>query len=186
VNLADAPAQLITPRVRLEASRPEYAEQFAAAMQASTADLTFVSGWREAVAVNVARASLVRSMELADQDVVRHAFERSTGRYIGRLDLHSWHDSAPRCELGYLADSRMTGQGLMHEAATAMLDLAWSLGAHRVQALCDSRNTRAIRFAERLGFGREGVLRSYERDEEGQLYDEVVLAILRSDIPMGP
>ena len=99
MNLADAQAQLITPRVRLEASRPEYAEQFAAAMQASTADLTFVSGWREAVAVNVARASLVRSMELADQDVVRHAFERSTGRYIGRLDLHSWHDSAPRCEL---------------------------------------------------------------------------------------
>ena len=80
----------------------------------------------------------------------------------------------------------MTGHGLMHEAATAMLDLAWSLGAHRVQALCDSRNTRAIRFAERLGFRREGALRGYERDDQGQLHDEVVLAILQSDIPIDP
>ena len=186
MNLSLAPEVVLTPRVRLEVSRPEFAEAFADAMRASSDDLGFVAGWREAVDVGLARASLVRSIELAEQDVVRHAFERSTHRYVGRLDLHSWDDGAPRCELGYLADSRMTGHGLMREAAQAMLQIAWSLGAQRVQAMCDSRNVRAIRFAERLGFQREGVLRDYDRDEEGELYDEVVLAIVPSDNAMDP
>jgi RimJ/RimL family protein N-acetyltransferase len=181
VNLSLAPEVVLTPRVRLEVSRPEFAEAFADAMRASSDDLRFVPRWREAVDVGLARASLVRSIELAEQDVVRHAFERSTGRYVGRLDLHSWDDGAPRCELGYLADSRMTGRGLMHEAALAMLDIAWSLGARRVEAMCDSRNLRSITFAERLGLQREGVLRHYDRDEAGELYDELILAIVRSD-----
>ncbi|MFZ0323127.1 MAG: GNAT family protein [Actinomycetes bacterium] len=186
MNLIDVPNEIVTDRLSLLVSSPDFADAFAEAMLASYDDLRFVAGWRKAVSEEVARESLLRSIELADQDVVRHAFERSSGRYVGRLDLHSWDSGAPRCELGYVADSRMTGRGLMHEAAGAMLDVAWSLGARRVQALCDSRNIRSIRFAERLGFRLEGVLRSFDRDDEGQLYDEVVLAIVRPDTSMDP
>jgi RimJ/RimL family protein N-acetyltransferase len=179
MNLRRAPETVLTPRLELRVSDPAFAPQFADALAASRDDLFFVPGWLRAVDVEVATASLRRSVELADVDVVRHAFERDTGRYVARLDLHSWDDEAPRCELGYVADSRLTGRGLVTEAALAMLDIAWELGAQRVQAMCDPRNEPSIRLAERVGMQHEGVLRWWERDASGELVDQVVLAALR-------
>lgn len=181
VDLRLAPAVVQTARLVLRESDPSFAPAFAEAIEASAAELGFVAGWRAARDVTVAERSLQRSLELADVDVVRHAFEQSTGSYVGRFDLHSWHDQAPRCELGYLLDSRLSGAGLATEAAGAMLDVAWVLGAARVQAMCDVRNVRAVRLAERIGMVREGILRSYERDSDGRLCDQVVLAVVRPD-----
>jgi RimJ/RimL family protein N-acetyltransferase len=183
VNLRDAPSVLRTGRLDLVTSDPAFAPAFADAMRASHDTLGFVAWWREAADEAVAARSLARSLELADEDIVRHAFERSTGAYVARLDLHSWDDEAPRCELGYVADARMSGRGLTREAALAMLDLAWSLGAQRVQAMCDPRNVRSVRFAEGIGMEREGVLRRYERDSDGELCDQLVLSVLRPDQP---
>lgn len=179
VNLRDAPATLHTERLDIVTSDPAFAPAFADAMRASYDTLGFVAWWREATDEQVAARTLARSVELADEDVVRHAFERSTGAYVARLDLHSWDVEAPRCELGYMADVRVSGRGLTREAALAMLDLAWTLGAQRVQAMCDPRNVRSVRFAEGIGMQREGVLRRYERDSAGELCDQVVLAALR-------
>lgn len=181
LNLRAAPAVVRTPRLDLVTSDPAFAPAFAEAMRASHDSLRFVSWWREAADEQVAARSLARSVELADEDVVRHAFERATGAYVARLDLHSWDAEAPRCELGYLADSRLSGRGLTREAALAIVELAWSLGAQRVQAMCDPRNVRSVRFAEGIGMVREGVLRRYERDSDGQLCDQLVLAVLRPD-----
>ena len=65
----------------------------------------------------------------------------------------------------------------MREAVLACVDLAFSLGAARVQALSEATNTRALHFAEHgLGFMREGLLRHYERDAQGRLGDQVLFA----------
>jgi RimJ/RimL family protein N-acetyltransferase len=175
-SLRTFPATVEADRVVLVESDPAFAAAFAAAMRASYDSLEFVSDWRAAVDVDVAARSLAVSRERSDQEVVRHAFLRDTGAYVARIDLSGWDFATPRCELGYLGDSRVAGQGLVREAALAMLDVAWSLGVERVQALVDGRNHRAVRFATGLGMTREGVLRHYERDDDGALCDQVVFA----------
>jgi RimJ/RimL family protein N-acetyltransferase len=93
------------------------------------------------------------------------------------VDLHSWDFATPRCEVGYVGDVRTAGRGLMREAVLACVDLAFQLGAARVQALSEAGNQRALHFAEHaLGFVREGVLRNYERDAQGKLGSQVLFA----------
>jgi len=176
----DVPAVIETEHLRLLESDPAFAPQLAAAMQASTADLAFASDWREAADPAVAERALMKSLELADVDVVRHAFLRETGEYVSRLDLHGWDTDTPRCEIGYIANSLMTGRGLVTEGCLAMMAAARRMGVVRVQAMCDPRNRAGIRMAERLGMQREGVLRSYERDDAGVLTDLVVLSVVWS------
>jgi RimJ/RimL family protein N-acetyltransferase len=62
-----------------------------------------------------------------------------------------------------------------------VLKLGFSLGVNRIEASCDTRNLRAIRFAEQLGMRREGVLRSHSRDPQRVLSDDVLLSMLRDD-----
>lgn len=99
---------------------------------------------------------------------------------MARLDLHSWDVDTPRCEIGYIANSLMTGRGLVTEGCVAMIEAARQMGVVRVQAMCDPRNKAGIRMAERLGMQIEGVLRAYERDDAGLLTDLVVLSVVWS------
>jgi RimJ/RimL family protein N-acetyltransferase len=113
----------------------------------------------------------------AGEYLVFYAWAQPGDHYVGRVDLHSWDFEAPRCEVGYVGDTRYSGQGLMREAVLACVQLAFDLGVARVQALSEADNTRALRFAEHaLGFVREGVLRNYERDAQGRLGQQVMFA----------
>lgn len=104
---------------------------------------------------------------------------RETGRFIGTVELHSIDWDIPRAEVGYWQRTSAAGHGLMTEAVDKITTLALTeWGFKRLQALCDARNTRAICLAERVGFVREGVLRSYEHDAAGELCDILVLAKL--------
>ena len=106
------------------------------------------------------------------------------GAYVGRIDLHSWDFNVPRCEIGYVGDVLSAGRGLMREAALACVNLAFQLGALRMQALRESTNHRALHFAERaLGFRREGELRHDERDVQGRLGSRVMFAAVRDPAP---
>jgi RimJ/RimL family protein N-acetyltransferase len=113
--------------------------------------------------------------------LIYFAFERASGRFVGNLDLHSFDFDVPRCQIGYVGDARLSGRGLMREAALAVIDLAFALAVERVEAWCDARNARSIRFAKGLGMRQEGVLRRFERDPAGELCDQVVLARLRGE-----
>jgi RimJ/RimL family protein N-acetyltransferase len=177
-TLQNAPKLLETERLWLKAPDPAFAAQFADAIKHSVEDFFFIAWWVKCQEEGVARVSLENSVKhiAAGDCVVWHAFEKLSDRYIGRLDLHTWDFDTPRCELGYMADSRMNGRGLMREAALALMRWAFNLGVVRIQAITDARNLRSIHFAECIGMQREGVLRSYELDSEGELCDQVVLA----------
>ncbi len=97
--------------------------------------------------------------------------------YVGRIDLHSWDFDAPRCEIGYMSDVRTRGRGLLQEAAQACIALAFAMGVVRVEAMTDPRNASSIRFAKALGLRHEALMRNYERDADGALCDQVLLAI---------
>jgi RimJ/RimL family protein N-acetyltransferase len=178
-------------RLRLLAPAPAWAEQIAAAfvesLNLSLPGLRFI-GWGQTEKTLIwALRFVAGGWDYVErgEDLIFYAFERQgaaaegteLGRYVGRVDLHSWHFETPRCEVGYVGDVRTQGQGLMREAVLACVDLAFSLGAMRVQALSEADNHHAIQFAEQaLGFTREGALRHYERDAQGNLGEQVMLA----------
>ncbi len=179
-DLIGAPQALSTARLRLEAPRIDHAQAFVESLNASLPTLSYIA-W----------AQLPRNLEWAlgfCERAVRYvaqgealmffAFDQRTGQYVGSVDLHSFDFDTPRCEVGYVGDSRHAGQGLMREAVLAVVELAFGLGFARVQALSEASNARALHFAEHaLGFTREGLLRNYERDAQGQLGEQVMFAV---------
>ena len=183
-HLIQAPAQLQTPRLELHAPRPEFGPLFVESLNLSLPGLRHIAWAQTARTLDWGSRFMQESQEYvrAGDCLIFHAFERGTagqpqGAYVGRIDLHSWDFEAPRCEVGYVGDIRTAGRGLMREAVLACVDLAFSLGAARVQALSEADNSRALRFAEQaLGFRREGVLRNFERDAQGQLGEQVMFA----------
>jgi len=178
-DLSRAPRELSTRRLRLLAPQAEFAAPFVESLNHSLPGLSHI-GWAQkpqtlAWAQRFMQAGL-RAVQ-AGEYLVYYAWALQGGHYVGRVDLHSWDFEAPRCEIGYVGDARCSGQGLMREAVLACVQLAFGLGVARVQALSESDNARALRFAERaLGFEREGVLRFYERDAQGRLGSQVMFA----------
>lgn len=182
-TLLQAPREVRTARLVLHAPRPELAAVFVESLNLSLPGLAYISWAQTPRALEWGEQFLHRDIEWSNrgEGLVYYALERATGAYVGRIDLHSWDFDAPRCEVGYVGDARTAGLGLMREAVLACVDLAFGLGAVRVQALSEATNMRALHFAENaLGFTREGVLRNYERDAQGRLGDQVMFAMCTS------
>lgn len=74
------------------------------------------------------------------------------GRMIGDLTLIASSVEQATVEIGWVLHPEAQGRGYATDAARALLALAFdSLGAHRVIAQLDARNTASARLCERLG-----------------------------------
>ena len=106
---------------------------------------------------------------------------RDDDSLVGTCTLFRLDEQNRRAEVGYALIRARWGQGLMHEALTAVLDLAFGpMRLHRVEADIDPRNTASIRALERLGFAREGLLR--ERWQVGgEITDSLIMGLLRGE-----
>ena len=185
-QLVGAPVELNTPRVVLHAPRPEFAPVFVQSLNLSLPGLRYIAFAQQARSHDWGSEFITRDLLwwAQGEGLVYYAFEKASGAYVGRVDLHSWDFATPRCEVGYVGDVRTAGRGLMREAVLACVDLAFKLGAARVQALSESDNRRALHFAEHaLGFVREGELRNYERNAQGKLGTQVLFAAYRASEP---
>jgi RimJ/RimL family protein N-acetyltransferase len=178
--IKNIPREIMTARTTLRIASREMLETRLQWIQASTGMLDYLPGWRVNLDPEVAKCSIELDVRCVEdgKDVVYNVFETSTNHYVGRIDLHTWDTDAPRCEIGYMADSRTSGKGLLREAALACIELAFSMGAARIQAITDTRNLRSIAFAKSIGMQEEGVLRNYER-LNGVLCDQQLLSICR-------
>ncbi len=181
-SLTAAPREFSTARCTVKSSTTDLVDVRVAWAQSTAHMLDFTPNWRRSTDPAVALRSLESEVAAIAQgeELVFNVFETATQAHVGRIDLHSWDFDAPRCEIGYMADARTCGRGLLLEAARGCVELAFSMGVVRVQALSDTRNLRSAHFAKLLGMQEEGVLRAYGRDHEGALYDERVLSIIRS------
>lgn len=78
------------------------------------------------------------------------------------------------------------GTGINEESKALVAALAFGpLGIERLTAHASAGNGRSQRALERLGFVREGVLRSYHR-HPGHVHDVVVYGMLRDDYEASP
>lgn len=83
--------------------------------------------------------------------------------YLGKRDFDSF-------ELGYAFNRHFWGRGYAAEACRALIDRAFSEGAHRIYAECDPENEASWRLLEKLGFVREAHLHKnvyFWKDEHG-------------------
>ena len=181
-TLRDAPRVLRTERLTLEAPRVEHAQAFVDMLNASLAGWRFIGWGQEPRDLAWAEQFCRRGAQYVEdgEDLIFTVFETATRACIGRIDLHSFDFDAPRCEIGYAGHVLHAGRGLMREATLAVVQLGFGLGCERIEAFSDLRNRRAIDFALGLGFDSEGVVRWRERDPQGLLCDQVLLARLRT------
>ncbi|MEM7480655.1 MAG: GNAT family N-acetyltransferase [Acidobacteriota bacterium] len=84
-------------------------------------------------------------------------------------------------EVGYALSTQAQGQGVMTEALRLLIDdLFTDTHLERIEARCAEGNLASQRVLEKLGFEREGLLRSYFRLPEGRV-DNYLFSLLRSD-----
>lgn len=105
---------------------------------------------------------------------------------IGVLTLEGISDLHRSGDLGYWLRPTATGRGLMTEAATLLLDFAFSKAHfHRIRCAAAAENTNSQKVIERLGFQKEGIAREAER-VGGRWVTHVVYSRLASDPPPLP
>lgn len=141
----------VTERLVLRSFRPEDAEAFAA-INADPLVTRFVGGPMSREASDALLARFVAEGEMA-----RWAVERD-GELLGFCGLGT-HPVAPdEVEIGWRLASRVWGQGIATEAATAVRDLAFGrFGLDHLVAVIHPDNVASIRVAEKIGmaYGRD-------------------------------
>ncbi len=126
-----------------------------------------------------ARLASLRSTLTAPGQWINVAVEvTSTGAVAGDVGLGWISDVHRRVDIGYTFFATHHAQGYATEAASAMVDLAFTdVGAHRVAGHIDARNTASARVLERLGMRREAHLVENEW-VKGEWTDEAIYGIL--------
>lgn len=87
-------------------------------------------------------------------------------------------------EIGYTFNSAYQGLGYAFESVRGMMKHAFEkMGARRIIAEVNSRNTRSLRLVERLGMRQEAYFREYmPRKEDACIYDDLcVFAVLKNE-----
>jgi RimJ/RimL family protein N-acetyltransferase len=127
-----------------------------------------------------AEEQVERSMRyFANRDGIKWVLTRpDEDRLLGHASIFSFSEQSGRADIGYGLMRQHWGQGLMHEALTAIVDYAFGpLGLRRLEADVHPDNAASLRSVERLGFTREGFLR--ERWQVGEtISDSVVFGLL--------
>jgi [ribosomal protein S5]-alanine N-acetyltransferase len=107
--------------------------------------------------------------------------DKITGRLIGTCGLLEWSRRHHKAELGYALHRGYWGQGLIAEAASAVIDFGFTrMELNRIEAVCLPENTGSWRVMEKVGMTREGLLREWVWSK-GQFRDLLIYAILRRD-----
>ncbi len=167
-------------RVRLRSLTLDDVEPLAAAGEADRR--SFGPGGEEARAR--LRKQIERSPTLEDGEFLDLAIE-GDGRLVGdvqaRRPARAW--PAGVCEIGISLFPDARGQGFGRQAVTLFTDYLFGEGLARVQASTAVDNAAMRRVLEVVGYGFEGVLRSYGPTPDGGREDYAMYAATRADWP---
>jgi RimJ/RimL family protein N-acetyltransferase len=140
---------------------------------------------RAEVAEKVARWATALTLA-GEGDFWQLAIERTGDPgVIGDLYFALKSTASATAEVGWVLHPDHNGQGYMTEAATAVLDLAFTeLALHRVTAQLDARNTASAALCRRLGMRQEA---HFVEEEwfKGEWSDTVIYAVLAREWAAG-
>ena len=105
---------------------------------------------------------------------------KGTDEVIGSIDFNHRH-ADDVLEMGYLLHPDYWGQGIVTEAARALINLAFKeLGLHKIELTCFGYNLQSQRVAEKLGFTLEARIRD-RKDAQGNRCDDLRYGLLKSE-----
>ena len=105
---------------------------------------------------------------------------KGSNRVIGSIDFNKRH-ADDVLEMGYLLHPDYWGQGLVPEAARALLEVGFTLlNLHKIEIECYSYNKASQRIAEKLGFTLESRIRD-RKDAQGKRCDLLRYGLLKSE-----
>ena len=120
-----------------------------------------------------------RSMHMRGSGFSFAIADAATDQAVGQIGLWGWELVHDRTEAGYSITPGARGSGFAGSALRALADFAWTVPeVHRVELHIEPWNTASIRTAERAGFEREGLMRSY-MEISGQRRDLLLYAAVR-------
>jgi len=185
-----APYRIETQRLNLRALGPEDVDQLHAVVPRNKAHLVTALPWASAEPLSyedrIDRLRQVRANFDLSLDFQLGIFERSTQSYIGGTGLHP-RVGPQTLEIGYWISADRQGNGLITEAVTALVSVAFeAMGARRLEIRCSPQNSRSRAIPERLGFHLDGVLREGGISGSGELEDKMVWSLLASEYPQHP
>ncbi|MGW3605348.1 GNAT family N-acetyltransferase [Micromonospora sp. NPDC005161] len=127
-------------------------------------------------------AEAVRA-DLADDELTLYAIEHD-GRVIGAIQWYAEPDPDYRhASLDIFLDPAVRGAGLGVDAIrTLARHLIEEYGHHRFTIDPAAANSAAIRAYAKVGFRPVGVLRRYERGEDGRWHDGLLMDLLADDL----
>ena len=87
---------------------------------------------------------------------------RNTNEFVGDCSFFdiSWNNESG--EIGYWLDPKFANQGFMTEAVNTVAKEYFDMGFKRIVILANPENIASCKVAEKCGFEREGILRSYD------------------------
>ncbi len=102
--------------------------------------------------------------------------------FMGSVSLLRFYWPDRRAEIGYYLAPWARGRGVMTRAVGLLSRWALrDLGLARLAVVADVDNPASQRVAQRCGFTREGVLRSFE-ERKGRRFDVVLYSLLPEDL----
>lgn len=173
---------MATPRLALRRFRAGDADSFAA--YRADPEVARYQGWDT--------CSRADAVSFIDAQLAREPFE--PGRWtqvavelsaestlIGDCALRMESAAARQAELGFTFARGYQGRGFATEAVSHLLGYAFErLRLHRIYAVADARNLRALALAERVGMRREGEFRDAEWFK-GEWTTTVLYALLETE-----
>ncbi|MFM8896669.1 MAG: GNAT family N-acetyltransferase [Actinomycetales bacterium] len=110
---------------------------------------------------------------------------RNAGEVVGTTSYLDVSVVDARLEIGFTAYASSVWGTTVNPACKLLL-MSWAFeagGFERVQLKTDIRNLRSQAAIERLGARQEGVLRCYQRRQDGSLRDTVMYSVLAQEWP---
>ena len=174
---------IATERLVLRRFRSADAETLAA--YRSDPEVARFQSWTAPFPIARAR-TLVAEFAAADPDRpgwFQWAIERVEDRaHVGDLAV-ALHENLMQADIGFTLAPAYQKRGYAAEAVRAMLDHLFRVrGLHKVSAEADARNIASARLLERVGFVREGLLRSHTWIK-GEWTDDLIYGLLADEWP---
>jgi len=114
----------------------------------------------------------------------RHPFavvDADSGMFYGSIDMTI--NSMRTGQIGYWIARGARGRGVCTEALRELCRYAFDdLGLERLELMTDPDNAGSQRVADKVGFSREGVLRSHLVHHDGQRRDSVLFSLLPGEL----
>ncbi|GIO27279.1 GNAT family N-acetyltransferase [Ornithinibacillus bavariensis] len=106
---------------------------------------------------------------------------KEQGAVIGSCGFHNGVSQHFRTEIGFELSKDHWGKGIAFEAVEAIISHGYQhMNFQRIEALIEPPNQASQKLVEKLGFVREGLLRSYEFTD-GKFDDLYVYSLLKQD-----